>query len=216
MPSKSSHVRLRLAGGYITQSRPSETASRKVTLRAYFFFIATEKYISTSNHIRVPAALTTAMPKPVTFITDVERWLDPAPVGGRDRERDAELIHLDSQPLSTQLLERGRNLTRDGCKTSFKDLHNPALLTPLPPHSPSCHSCQPSLSAAFRGTGEKGGKMVYLTLICSAVSSGKMTCILRGKGQLFLFLSSEGQFTTSLWEFLQGCELFQVSLHCFF
>lgn len=51
------------------------------------------------------------------------------------------------------------------------------------------------LPSEERGEGKKRGGMVYLTLICPVVSFREMTCNLGGKGQLFLFPSSESQFT---------------------
>ncbi len=54
----------------------------------------------------------------------------------------------------------------------------------------------PSLcSLQKRGEKRRGVWGGYLTLICPVVSFREMTCNLGGKGQLFLFPSSESQFT---------------------
>lgn len=69
----------------------------------------------------------------------------------------------------------------------------PSLALPVDPLLSSFYS--PSLPAPLqreaRGS-ERGGGIVYLTLICSVVSFGEMTGNLGGKGQLFLSLLFRG------------------------
>lgn len=83
-----------------------------------------------------------------------------------------------------------------GAKTYFKDLQNPSFY----PHSLFQSLAviilfALSLLPSEERWGKNGRGVVYLTLICSVVSFGEMTCNLGGKGQLFLFPSSEIQFT---------------------
>lgn len=69
------------------------------------------------------------------------------------------------------------------------------FLPSLPLSIPCCHHFILPLPAPFWGEVGERGWIVYLTLICSVVSFGEMTCNLGGKGHLFLFPSSESQFT---------------------
>lgn len=98
-----------------------------------------------------------------------------------------------------------RKTTRDGCKTYLKDLQNPSFYPLSLSRSLSqslaviilfAVSLLPSAERGKKGWGDgEGGGLVYLTLICPVVSFREMTCNLGGKGRLFLFPSSEGQFT---------------------
>lgn len=83
---------------------------------------------------------------------------------------------------------------------TFRILDSTLLSLSLNPSLSSFYS--PSPCSLQRRWEKKGGVeysgwggMVYLTLICPVVSFREMTCNLRGKGQLFLFPSSESQFT---------------------
>lgn len=115
-----------------------------------------------------------------------------------ESQRAGGLILSDKQPLSTWFLEWEGKTTRDGRKNLFQRPSKSQFLPSLSLSIPCCHHFIRPLSAPFWGeVGGKwgGGGLVYLTLICSVVSFGEMTCNLGGKGQLFPFPSSESQFT---------------------
>lgn len=88
------------------------------------------------------------------------------------------------------------------------------FLPSLPLSIPCCHHFILPLPAPFWGEVGERGWIVYLTLICSVVSFGEMTCILGGKGQLFLFPSSESQFTAPGDLFLKLQTISRLP-HCF-
>lgn len=117
---------------------------------------------------------------------------------GTELQRAGVLILPDKQPLSTQFLEWERKKKTPGM--GVKPISKTFKIPVSPPRSLSQSLAVIILFALSllpseeRRWGEKVGGMVYLTLICPVVSFREMTCNLGGKGQLFLFSSSESQF----------------------
>lgn len=120
-------------------------------------------------------------PNCTLFIFMSRPWAEPAGVSHKEQvgSSSATSSHYQHGSLS----ERGKP-PGTGAKPISKTFKIPV--------SPLARSLNPLLSSFYspslyslqrRGEGDGG----YLTLICSIVSSGEMTCNLRGKGQLFLF-----------------------------
>lgn len=121
-------------------------------------------------------------------------WAEPAGLSYKEQVGSSFLTSSHYQHSSWS--ERGKPPGM-GVKPLSKTFKIPVstLALSLNPSLSSFYS--PSLcSLQRRGEkGERGGGLVYLTLICPVVSFREMTCNLGGKGQLFLFPSSESQFT---------------------
>lgn len=122
-------------------------------------------------------------------------WAEPAGLSYKEQVGSSSLTSSHYQHSSWS--ERGKKKTPGmGVKPISKTFKIPVS----PPRSLSQSLAviilfALSLLPSEERRGEKVGGMVYLTLICPVVSFREMTCNLGGKGQLFLFSSSESQFT---------------------
>lgn len=117
-----------------------------------------------------------------------------------ESQRAGGLILFDKRSLSVPYAERERGWNQRGQAQNLPQRPSesgflPSLALPVDPllssfYSPSLPLPAP-LQREARGS-ERGGGIVYLTLICSVVSFGEMTGNLGGKGQLFLSLLFRG------------------------
>lgn len=139
--------------------------------------------------------------KKAGFLLSTSFYIHPRAVHCRpESQRAGGLILFDKRSLWVPYAERERAGTNvDRHKIFLKDLQNHGFcLHSLSPSIPCCHHfirplslSQLPLQREARGS-ERGGGIVYLTLICSVVSFGEMTGNLGGKGQLFLSLLFRG------------------------
>lgn len=133
-----------------------------------------------------------------------------------ESQRAGGLILFDKQPLSALYLEGERGKNQQGWAQNLSQRPSKSRFLPsLPPSRSLAVIILFALSllpSKERCRGKRGGGIVYLTLICSVVSFGEMTCNLGGKGQLFLFplfwepiYSPRGLLFST-----ETCKLFQV------